>query len=104
MQTSIERLGSKETAIGALIRGEMTLLEAAALFRSLYEDPKAWHHPQLSRPSHEDGESWCRIVIEWTESKLRDEQSASQADAVRRRLEAELQHELASHGTVKLPE
>jgi hypothetical protein len=104
VQISLDRLGSKETAVGALIRGEMSLLEAAALFRSLYEDPKAWHHPLLPRPSREDGESWCRVVIEWTESKLRDEQSASQASAVRQRLEAELQSELASHGTVKLPE
>ncbi|SRR5579883_451434 len=104
VQTSLERLHSKETVVGALIRGEKTLLEAAAVFRSLYDDPKSWHYPLLSRPSREDGESWCRVVIEWTESKLHDEQSSSRADAVRQRLEAELQRELASQGTVKLPD
>jgi hypothetical protein len=104
VQTSIERLDVKDKAVGALIRGKMTLLEAAALFRSLYEDPKSWHDLRCPRPRREDGENWCRVVIEWTASKLHDEQPSSQTDAVRQRLEAELQRELASHGTVKLPD
>jgi hypothetical protein len=103
-QTSIEHLRSKNTAAEALSRGEMTLIDAAAFFRSQYEDPKSWHHPHRPRPRLEDGESWCRFVIHWTETKIRQEHSASRAAAVRQRLEAELQRQLAYHGTVKLPD
>jgi hypothetical protein len=104
VQTTMEHLHSKEMAAEALFRGEMTLLDAAVLFRSIYEAPKSWWHPQCSRPKHEDGEGWCRLVIEWVETKIRDERSSSQADALRQRLEAELQQQLADHGTVKLPD
>jgi len=104
VQTSIEHLQAKEMAADALFRGEITLLDAAVLFRSLYEDPKSWHFPQRSRPGRDDGEGWCRVAIEWTETRIRDEQSSRQADALRQRLEAELQQHLAYYGTVKLPE
>ena len=104
VQTSLDRLHSKDAVADVLIRGDTTLFEAAAFFRSLHEDAMSWHNPLLQRPRRDDGESWCRIVIAWTESKLRDEKSASQADVVRQRLEAELQRELATHGAVKLPE
>jgi hypothetical protein len=104
VQTSIEHVHSKEMAADALFRGEITLFDAAVLFRSLYEDPKSWYDPQRSRPRRDDGEGWCRLVIEWTETRIRDEQSPSQADALRQRLEAELQRQLACHGSVKLPE
>jgi hypothetical protein len=104
VQISIEHTHSKEMAADALFRRETTLLDAAVLFRSLYEDPKSWHDPQRSRPRRDDGEGWCRFVIEWTDMKIRDEQSPTQADALRQRLEAELQRHLACQGTVKLPE
>jgi hypothetical protein len=104
VQTSIEHVHSKEMAADALFRGEITLFDAAVLFRSLYEDSKSWYDPQRSRPRRDDGEGWCRLVIEWTEMRIRDEQSPSQADALRQRLEVELQRQLACHGTVKLPE
>jgi hypothetical protein len=103
-QTSLERVLSKERVAESLTTGELTLVEAAALFRSMYDDPKAWHHPQRRRPGREDGEAWCREVIEWTVTKVRIDQSPSQADAVRQRLEMELQEQQTYHGTVRLPD
>jgi hypothetical protein len=104
IQLSIDQVKSKDTVAAALHRGEITLIDAAVMFRSLYEDPYAWHHPQRPRPARGDGAVWCREVIDWIDTKVRMEQSPSQAEAVRQRLEAELQRELAYHGLVKLPE
>lgn len=104
LHMSIEHLRYKDTVAEALHRGKITLIDAAAMFRSLYEDPKAWHHPRRPRPGREDGEIWCREVIDWTETKVRLEQSPCHADALRRSLEAELQQQLTYHGTVKLPD
>lgn len=103
-QTTLERARCKDIAAESLCQGEMTLVEAAAFFRFLYEDPQEWHHPHRPRPDHEDGATWCHQVIEWTVMKVSLEQSPSQADAVRQRLERELQEQLADCGSVALPD
>jgi|GEM_PF-3459212 hypothetical protein len=103
-QSTRKRLQAKVRVAEALKNGEMTLIDAAACFCALHTDPRSWHHPQRPRPERTDGEGWCREVIEWTERYTRHDHSSSQVDALRQRLEAELQEQLECYGTVTLPE
>lgn len=100
---SMQRIRAKENATRAVINGQTTLIEAASLFRSLHEDPRTWHDPLHPRPEFDDGESWCRHVILWVDTRLQREAPSSQGAAVRQRLKAELQKELQRHGRVTLP-
>lgn len=104
VQATVARLAIKDRIAEALRSDKMTLIEAAACFRSLYEDPKSWHHPHRPCPSHDDGESWCREVIEWVYRSVRIEQSPDRASTMRQRLEEELQEELEYNGVVTLPD
>ena len=103
-EATVARLTVKDRVAEALTSGKMTLFEAAVCFRSLYEDPRSWHHPHRPRPEHEDGESLCREAIDWTETSVRLMQSPDRADTLRQRLEAELQEQLECYGLVTLPE
>lgn len=103
-QSSVERVACKDRIAEELNSGEMPLIEAAACFRVMYEDPKSWNHPSRPRPAADDAEGWCREVIEWTEMRTRVERSPGVADALRRRLEAELQEQKECQGSVTLPE
>ncbi len=102
LRRTIEHLCAKDAIAEALYRGELSLIDAAVLFRSLHEDRRSWHDPQRPRPRLDDGAAWCREVIDWTAMKIDIEHSSCQADAVRQSLEAELQAHLADHGSVKL--
>ena len=101
---SLERIRSKEKVVDALLNGEMTLFEAAASFRSLHQDARTWYDPRCAPPAFDDGESWCRQVINWAELQLRHGHSASLAIAERECLEAELQEEMDCDGKVSLPD
>jgi hypothetical protein len=101
-QWTLVCMAVKERIAAALTSGEMTLIEAATCFRSLYEDPQSWHHPNRPRPQLDDGESWCREVIEWLDNSVRIIHSSDEADALRRRLEEELQEQLEYFGVVRL--
>jgi hypothetical protein len=103
-QLTAERLRIKDEIVEALRKGQMTLIDAAAYFRSLHEDPKSWRYPNDPWPGPKEGESWCRVVIEWTDRYLSCQQSPGQTNALRQRLEAELQEQLKAHGAVTLPE
>jgi hypothetical protein len=101
---SMERIRAKEKGIQGLLDGQKTLFEVASLFRSLHQDPQTWHDPRHPRPEFEDGESWCRQVIVWVETRLHSRVPSSQGIAVRQQLEAELQKERQRHGKVSLPD
>jgi hypothetical protein len=102
--TTTRRLHAKAEIAEALQNGDMTLIDAAAYFRWLHEDPKTWHYPDRPRPEPQDTEGWCREVIEWTARYLSFGPPPNQTDGLRPRLEAELQTQLGGHGTVTLPE
>jgi hypothetical protein len=104
VQSTAERTRMKDTVVESLLLGEMTLFEAAGWFRSLHEDPLSWHHPFRPRPAREDGETWCREVIAWAETKVRFEQSPSRADSLRLCLEDVLRERIESRGSVELTE
>ncbi len=102
VEDTAERIRMKETVVESLLTGDMTLLEAASWFRSLHHDARTWHHPQRPRPEHDDAEAWCREVIEWTDCKVRFEQSPSRAEAVCQRLENELRQQRQRSGGLRL--
>lgn len=104
LQTAWERVQTKSALAEQLQNGERSLFEAAAWFRLLHEDPRSWHDPRRPRPEYDEGERWCRVVIEYATDKVRFDQSDSRANALRQRLEAALQEQLDYHGEVKLPE
>ncbi len=103
LQATQERENNKEIVVEELINGEMNLFEAAAWFRLIHEAPQSWPDPCHPRPRHDDGERWCRLVINYTSNRVRYEQSASQADVLRQRWETALHEQLDHHGGVKLP-
>lgn len=104
MEATYQRLCSKDRIIEALRTGEMTLCEAAAAFRSLHREPQTWHDPCRPRPAHEDGVSWCRLVIEWGTITVGINRSMGESKIFRQRLEAELQDQMDYFGTMTLPE
>lgn len=99
---ALERMRSKDRIAESLILGDLPLAEAAALFRSLYDDSKSWCHPDRPRPGHEDSATWCREVMDWTVNKVRIERSPSQADALQQRLEEEFQEQVTKCERVQL--
>ncbi len=101
-QLSADRVSSKGEIAEALKNGQMTLLEAAAYFRWLHEDLQSWHHPFRPRPELNDGASWCREVIEWTDRYTSTQPTANQPSALRQRLEAELQEVLKKQDRLTL--
>jgi hypothetical protein len=96
--STFERLQVKSRIAEALRNGEMRLIDAAAYFRSLHEDPRSWRYPNRPRPEQGDAEAWCRLVIEWTLRNGSNETPASQLEALQQRLETELQKHLGGRG------
>ncbi|HEY7326022.1 MAG TPA: hypothetical protein VH592_00170 [Gemmataceae bacterium] len=94
--STFERLQVKSRIAQALRNGEMRLIDAAAYFRSLHEDPRSWCYPNRPRPEHKDVEGWCRLVIEWTMRNNSSEIPSSQVEALHQRLETELQNSSAA--------
>jgi hypothetical protein len=98
------RIEAKQAVTRQLVDGRLTLLEAAAWFRYLNENPSDCQDPyRYTWPGDSDGEKLCRQVIGWAEVEVRERSSPSQADEKTRLLEAELGGHLARDGTVRLP-
>jgi hypothetical protein len=98
------RLKEKERVVARLRDGELTLLEAAAWFRFLNDNPP--EHPAVFRtrfPGRSDGEKACRQVIAWVKTTLFRTVPESQAASEVSRLEAELAALLAEHEHIELP-
>ncbi|MHB1422930.1 MAG: hypothetical protein ACYC3I_07005 [Gemmataceae bacterium] len=104
IQLIVERASAKDKIIKDLLNGKLTLIEAAGWFRSLHDDSWSWQNPRRPRPGSDNGDCWCRLVIDWADCMARFEQSDSRADALRQRLEAELEDQLSRQGGVRLPE
>jgi hypothetical protein len=103
-QAALERMNKKEKIAEMVISGEMSLIEGAAWFRAFHREPHAWHVPTCPPPGPKEGEGWCRVVVDWIDTYVRFHQSPSQAEAIRDRLEAELQTHLDHNGVIELPE
>jgi hypothetical protein len=92
------RSAEKEKITHELLEGRLTLLEAQARFQSLNESRKDCpieYHKLYAGATEE--ERTCREVISWAYA-IRAITSRSEAAAVARRLEAELQHHFQAEG------
>jgi hypothetical protein len=99
-----QRVARKEEVIGRLIAGEITLLEAAAWFRDLNDDPpdRPCDFRQLER-GRSDGEKACRQVVGWVRSSLINHPDPAEAAKVLARLERELEERAAAKEPIELP-
>lgn len=104
LQATMERIGVKEKIVSMVAEDEMSLIEAAAWFRSLHENGGSQLNALCRMPGQSEGEGWCREVIAYTENKVFYEKSPDRANALRQRLEAELQELLDCRGGVVLPD
>jgi hypothetical protein len=87
---ALARLRAKQRAVGRVIAGTLSLLDAAVCFGDGEKNPTG-----------HDGEALCRTVIGWVHLALSDR--PEQAEAASERLEDELRTVLARHGCVRLP-
>jgi hypothetical protein len=95
------RMERKEKIAAAVLAGELTLPEAAGGFAQAEESGAQRDRP--SRAGASEQERLCRAVIDWVVVKVRFERSPVEADAVRQRLEAQLQQLLAGQGGTGQP-
>ena len=99
----LRRVGAKEGLAGKVMDGQMTMLQAAALYRGLDEGPPTfpWEAFRHAYPATCDEESHCREVIAFVRAALavRGDQEGTLADC----LEAELQEHL-DRGDLRLPD
>jgi hypothetical protein len=99
-----QRLRAKNRIVERLLAGELNLLEAAAWFRHLEDNP-LWLRVDFrsANPGRSDGEKACRQVIRWVSKRLAGQMPTSQAELVLCQLQAELDTLLADSDTVELP-
>jgi hypothetical protein len=101
----VERLRARGAVTNELRAGRLTLVQAAARFRSLNVYPPD-SVPDLRRflPGATDEERLCRQAIFWAEGSD-PAMSPAARELTRRRLEAELNRLLAeNNGAIRLPE
>jgi hypothetical protein len=99
---TLRRLQAKERLTLELIKGKVTLLEAARRFRELAPVPAdVWHEIVAREKGATEGERLCRWVIEYARGVATDQ--AIDPRPVVARLEAELAAQLARHGNDALP-
>jgi hypothetical protein len=99
----LHRLRARQVVARDLADGWLTLPEAAARMRDLdrHGPPFHWEGFRWTYAGASDDERHCREAIHWVASSQgRDD---ARAEAVKRRLEAELQ-ELLARGPVRLPD
>jgi hypothetical protein len=104
MEVSVNRVFVKAKVAEALAKGEMKLIDAAAVFRYLHEERNSWHALDRPLPDSQDAEAWCREAMEWAERYMRLDRSPSESPAFRQRSEPELQELPKRLNTVKSPE
>ncbi len=98
------RIAGKQSVVERLLEGELGLMEAAAAFRFLSDNPP--EYPCQFRPStpgRSDGEKACRHLLRWLESYLVSRMPRSQAAEIVCRYQAELDALLAETEEVALP-
>jgi hypothetical protein len=103
LQVARRRIDAKREVVRRLLAGRLTLLETAALFRDLNEEPDdcpCRDNPQWPGASRE--EHLCRQVVNWARQMANEEGSRATGEAADR-LEAELAALLARGRAIRLP-
>jgi hypothetical protein len=99
-----QRARARSQVVKRLLQDDLTLLEAAAWFRFLGDNPPELPDDFRKRyPGDSDGEKACRKVICWAQALLRLPGANSQTADRLQRLEDELDSLCARTGTVELP-
>jgi hypothetical protein len=97
------RIDSKQHVTVEVIAGRLSLTAAAARFRDLTAgSAEALEHLRFAFDGADDDERFCRAVIAWVRTALRD-RSPEESERTAARLEAELQDRLRRDGRVTLP-
>jgi hypothetical protein len=101
-QDLVRRHVEKQRLAGEVLAGRLTLLEAAARFRDLDDQPRTAGGEALrsTYPGASDEECQCRAVLQYVRVVLPDWPGAHPAAV--KRLEAELR-DLLEHGNLRLP-
>jgi hypothetical protein len=103
LRVARQRIDAKRAGVWRLLAGELTLREAAALFRDINAEPADCPCPDNHLwPNASPEERLCRQVIAWAWAEARDDPSGAVRKVVDR-LEAELAALLAA-GAIRLPE
>lgn len=90
-----KRPEAKELVIAGLMKGRLTLFEAAASFRVLdAQPPGPTPRPRLAPHTVSDAEDQCRHVISWACESV----GGDEGKRLRLRLEEELNEHLEAHG------
>jgi hypothetical protein len=101
----VRRIDRKMVVVRRLLDGDLTLVEAGALFRDLNACPSgmedvSWH----DLPGADDGERQCRQVIAWARAEMVNACSPDELQTNMARLERELEEHVTAHNGVTLPE
>ena len=98
------RIEAKDAVVDRLLAGEITLLEAAAWFRQLCDNPPE-HGVDFRRifPGDSDGEKACRHVIAWVHARVWSHHGQTQAELAEQKYLRELDTLLAAGRPIELP-
>jgi hypothetical protein len=99
----VERIKAKREVTRRLVRGELTLLEAAAWFEHCNDNPPDCPQKEWLGPNQSRGEYLTRQVIHWVRVELDEKLPPTQVEERIRKLETELQNHITQFGTVRLP-
>jgi len=98
------RIEAKDAVVDRLLGGEIGLVEAAARFRQLNDNPPEC--PSDFRrvfPGDSDGEKACRQVIAWVQARVRSQRGQAQAEQAEKKYQRELEALLARGCPIELP-
>jgi hypothetical protein len=102
-QILMQRAAVKNRAVGSLLAGQLTLLQAAAQFRDVEQAlPITWA-PPIEATGPAESERLCRCVMAWAHRRV-PKYPPAEAASVAARLEAELEQHRGADGTIRLPE
>jgi hypothetical protein len=102
-QILLQRCAVRDRAVQKLLAGRLTLLQAAAQFRDVEMALPVTSAPRIAATGPAEGERLCRSVIAMAKGWM-EEYVPAQAAAETARLEAELEQQRDTDGTVRLPD
>jgi hypothetical protein len=98
------RIRAKGVVVERLLEGELSLVQAAAMFRRLNEHPPACRVDPRHCPGKSEGERLCRQVLGWVEAVLRTRGlTPSEIESALCPLQCELQTLLDQNDEIELP-
>jgi hypothetical protein len=98
------RIEAKDAVVDRLLAGEITLLEAAAWFRQVCDNPPDYRVDfRRNFAGDSDGEKACRHVIAWVNARVWSLHGQAQAELAEQKYQRELDSMLATGRPIELP-